>query len=84
MLHARSDYNRIQDPAGLIPADEPVFLIRAQDRIGAGIVWRWADLNDEQGGDPRMSQMARDHAMKMELWKFHKLADLPNPETRGS
>ena len=24
MIHARDDYNRIQDPAGKIPADEPV------------------------------------------------------------
>ena len=32
MLHARKDYNeRIQDSANLIPDDEPVFLLRAQD-----------------------------------------------------
>ena len=28
MKHARDDYNRIQDPAGKIPEDEPVFLLR--------------------------------------------------------
>ena len=33
MKHAREDYNRIQDPAGLIPADEPVFLLRGQDEF---------------------------------------------------
>ena len=31
MKHARSDYDRIQDPDGKIPANEPVFLIRGQD-----------------------------------------------------
>ena len=31
MLHAREDYNRLQDPHGRIPFDEPVFLIRGQD-----------------------------------------------------
>lgn len=31
MKHAREDYNRIQDPAGLIPDGEPVFLIRGKD-----------------------------------------------------
>jgi len=32
MKHARKDYNeRIQDTANLIPQDEPVFLLRAQD-----------------------------------------------------
>ena len=36
MIHARDDYNRIQDPAGKIPADEPVFLLRAQDELGIG------------------------------------------------
>jgi hypothetical protein len=32
MFHARQDYNsRIQDSANIIPADEPVFLLRGQD-----------------------------------------------------
>lgn len=33
MKHAREDYNRIQDPANLIPENEPVFLFRAQDKF---------------------------------------------------
>ena len=34
MLHARKDYNfRIQDSDGKIPRDEPVFLLRAQDKL---------------------------------------------------
>lgn len=33
MRHAREDYNRIQDPAGKIHEDEPVFLMRAQDAL---------------------------------------------------
>lgn len=35
MKHARPDYDRIQDPAGIIPEDEPVFLLRGQDRYAA-------------------------------------------------
>jgi hypothetical protein len=31
MKHARSDYDRIQDPADKIGEDEAVFLLRAQD-----------------------------------------------------
>lgn len=31
MIHARDDYNRMQDPIGKIGEDEPVFLMRAQD-----------------------------------------------------
>ena len=34
MLHARKDYNaRVQDRDGIIPAEEPVFLLRAKDRL---------------------------------------------------
>jgi hypothetical protein len=40
MRHARADYDRIQDPDGLIPQDEPVFLIRGQDRA-APAMERW-------------------------------------------
>ena len=35
MVNARQDYNeRVQDSAGLIPSQEPVFLIRGQDEVG--------------------------------------------------
>lgn len=42
MKHARPDYNRIQDPAGLIPEDEPVFLLRGQDVLAPSLVKDWA------------------------------------------
>ena len=32
MRHLRADYNRIQDPHNKIGSDEPVFLLRAQDK----------------------------------------------------
>lgn len=49
MIHARDDYNRIQDPAHLIPEDEPVFLLRAKDRYAAEAVLLYAQniLEDE-------------------------------------
>jgi HSP20 family protein len=34
MQHARDDYDRIQDPSGLIPDDEPVFLQARSARVG--------------------------------------------------
>lgn len=79
MKHAREDYNRIQDPAGLIPEDEPVFLIRAQDMIAPFIVQLWAVKNKMSGGDPELTKLALEHAEKMEQWqKEHgsKPADL--------
>jgi len=77
MIHAREDYQRIQDPEGKIPDDEPVFLIRGQDVLGREVVRCWATLNDRAGGDPALSKAAREHADKMEAWPVHKLADLP-------
>ncbi len=44
MIHARPDYNRIQDPDNLIPDDEPVFLLRAKDRTAPAAVDAWANL----------------------------------------
>ncbi len=76
MKHARDDYNRMQDPDGKIPEDEPVFLIRGQDQVGAKTVRAWADLNEEHGGDPKLTSLARQHADLMEAWPKKKKADL--------
>jgi hypothetical protein len=76
MLHARDDYNRIQDPAGLIPADEPVFLLRAQDKVAADTVLYWAEMNEEAGGDPELTKLAHEHVQKMRAWAKKKPADL--------
>lgn len=45
MIHARNDYQRIQDPQNKIPNDEPVFLLRAQDKTSAEVVRCWVRLN---------------------------------------
>lgn len=85
MRHARSDYNRIQDPANLIPADEPVFLIRAQDKIGPHCVREWAKVHYQSGGDIEMSRAVRMWADEMDRWQSshgYKLADVP-PEVRA-
>jgi hypothetical protein len=81
MKHAREDYQRIQDPAGKIPADEPVFLLRAQDAVAADVVRCWADLNLAHGGDPELSRLARAHADLMDAWPVRKLPDLPRGAT---
>jgi hypothetical protein len=75
MIHAREDYNRIQDPANKIPLLEPVFLLRAQDRLAAECVEVWAELNSINGGDPELIRLAREHAQKMRDWHTHKIAD---------
>lgn len=69
MKHARKDYNRIQDPDAQIPADEPVFLLRATDRYAADVVLHYAELI---AGDPlaptkshKIAERAREHARTM-------------------
>lgn len=80
MKHARPDYNRIQDPLGLIPADEPVFLVRGQDLAGPGTVDAWADIASGQGADPKIVGLARAHAEDMRDYQKRtgrgKIADL--------
>jgi len=80
MQHARKDYNeRIQDLANLIPADEPVFLIRGQDQVGSATVRAWAHLNKVNGGSDVCTSSALRQADRMEAWasKHGKIADLP-------
>lgn len=83
MLHAREDYNRIQDPAGLIPNDEPVFLIRAQDVVGAQAVLAWAEFAERVGASAEIVNMAREHAFKMVEWAEKKIPDVAPPARSG-
>jgi hypothetical protein len=77
MLHARSDYDRIQDPAGLIPQDEPVMIFRAQDSVAWLAVAYYADMLEAAGGDMEMVRICREHAKRMRYWPVKKLPDLP-------
>lgn len=77
MIHAREDYNKIvQDNSGRIPEDEPVFLLRAQDKVAADVVRIWAILHRSAGGHAALSSMANNHAERMDKWPKKKSADL--------
>lgn len=81
MKHARADYDRIQDPAGLIPEDEPVFLLRGQDRAAPSTLRHWADFALALGADGEMTGLAYDHADVMEKWQAAhggRVPDLPS------
>ena len=77
MLHARSDYNRIQDPENKIPVDMPVFLLLGKDKHASKTVRFWADEVEKDGGDPEIVRIAREHADKMDALLDHKQPDLP-------
>ena len=92
MIHARSDYDRIQDPAvndplllsegsSPIGEDEPVFLIRASDQAfrAAVAAWRIAHLN--AGGDSEGAETVERHLVGAEAWQEknrRKVADAPH------
>lgn len=69
MKHARPDYNRIQDPSNKIPVNEPVFLLRGQDKFAPELLLRWAANLRLDGGDVDMAQMVENHAQKMIDWQ---------------
>lgn len=82
MLHARSDYAHIQDPTGKIPADEPVFLLRARDVAAPFTVLFWAELVRKAGASADLVEAAAGQAMRMMQWqKVHgtKVPDGPKP-----
>lgn len=80
MKHARSDYNRIQDPDNLIPEDEPVFLIRGKDRAGPGAIEAWANIAEAIGADIKIITTARCQAQLMRDYQSsveNKIPDMP-------
>jgi len=81
MIHAREDYNRIQDPAGKIADDEPVFLLRAKDSFAPAVVRMWAELV-AASGDHDLADHVFGWAHKMEEWQFANGSKVPDsPET---
>lgn len=78
MKHARADYNRIQDPWGKIPDEEPVFLLRAKDKLFCEIVRAYALALEVNSGDPDMVQMCRQHADHAENYQRAHPPKLPD------
>jgi len=81
MKHARSDYNRIQDPLNLIPKEEPVFLLRGQDRFAPMVVEAWAKMAEERGANKNIVEAAFGQARAMYQWQEdnkEKMPDLPS------
>jgi len=70
MKHARDDYNRIQDPAHLIPADEPVFLLRGQDRLAEPIIKAYITLTEAlPDHDTEVIYSLGIHLSRIRIWQ---------------
>lgn len=82
MRHARSDYDRFQDPDGRIPDDEPVFLLRGQDPVAPDTLRFWADQIEKINGHNELVGAVRRHAAAMEQYQVEmgdkvKVPDAP-------
>ena len=81
MKFSRSDYSkRIIDQAGIIPQEEPVFLLRAQDVHAPSTLRHYAKLL-EDAGNIEMAEELRSHARQMLVWQKSvrvKEPDKPN------
>jgi len=79
MIHARSDYQeRIQDSAGLIPDDEPVLLIRGQDKAAVHAARAWCDAAAAFGADPEIIQAIRRHIVLIGDWQRDHGSKVPD------
>lgn len=78
MKHARKDYDRIQDPEGKIPEDEPVFMLRGQDIVAPQVVEIWAMAAHNAGASDNIVQHAYAHAERMRDWQAEHGAKVPD------
>lgn len=82
MLHGRPDYARIQDPDGLIAADEPVFVLRAQDRLMAAVLIHYLKLLPMDPARAPIRQSVADQLNRVMAWQAQhgcKTPDLDQP-----
>jgi hypothetical protein len=84
MKFTREDYNRrIVDLEGKIPDDEPVFLLRAQDKFASVTLKKYCDFLEEEAimtNNLQLLAMAkelREHAHSMLMWKYSHIPDKP-------
>lgn len=80
MLHAREDYQCIQDPSGKIGEDEPVFLIRAKDMTSVATLNFWASYAEAQGANPDIVEKAKKQALAMIEWQGKNLDKIGIPD----
>ncbi len=78
MKHARPDYERFQDPAGLIPADEPVLLIRGQDKAAPATLRSYVTHARFFGAGEDLLQAVLQQADRMEDWQRQNTSKTPD------
>ena len=74
MRTGRSDYDTLFRVTS-IPADEPRFVVRAQDYNSGDTVRAWSELARSKGADPALIENALRLADAMDRWPTKKLPD---------
>lgn len=67
-------YGQVKVERKEIPANEPVFLLRGQDRLAARAVRYYAKLR-EKAGDSKGAKECRQAAQIMSKWPVKKMPD---------
>lgn len=83
MKHARDDYAPIQDPRGLIPEDEPVFLLRAQDICAPFALLEWTYQAERHGVSQLMVEAVSKQTELMREWQQQHLVKIPDLPKRS-
>lgn len=85
MLHARKDYNRIQDPLGIIPDNEPVFLLRGQDALTIPVMTRYCELLQqyEVNNKLQLIEQVQDHIRKIYSFQRSESGKVKLPDIKS-
>lgn len=82
MIHARLDYNSIQDAtnATSIAEDEPVFVLRAKDKVASEVVRDWALRARNAGTERRTIDAVLIWADRMDAYRHDNYSggDIPD------
>jgi hypothetical protein len=79
MKHLRDDYNRIQDPNRKIGDDEPVFLLRGQDKAFPAMLLGYIGYQRAVGNEA-LAKFIEDQMPAVHQWRAShhcKQADIP-------
>lgn len=79
MKFGREDYNgRIVDKDGLIPDDEPCFILRAKDVCAPKAIMAWISEYMMKGGDSKLATNALSTVQEMLEWQKANGCKLPD------
>lgn len=68
-------YGRVNISASKIPTDEPIFILRAQDRLAEPLIRQYAEMLRYHYGDADIYHSALESADNFQQWHDKKMPD---------